>query len=237
MICPACGFANEDGALFCDKCKMDLEMPAPPVQASTPMSDQTETPAAPNPSSQEPIALEPVPLEPVATPTPATLDRAGSPITDTPVQQAPAATEPAPEPSLAEPDASPPPLPPKVEPAPEPSTMTLGSGPLTSPKLVVVRGQRMDVQYPLYPGKNYLGRTDDKPVDIDLEDQESQDRIWTSRQHAVITFEDGKLTVEDLNSLNGTFVNRTRVHPGQLKDLAVNDVIQVGTVHLKVIAG
>ena len=92
----------------------------------------------------------------------------------------------------------------------------------------------MDVQYPLYPGKNYLGRTDDKPVDIDLDDQEAPDRIWCSRQHAVITFENGRLTIEDLNSLNGTFVNRTRVHPGQVRDLHENDVIQVGTVHMKV---
>src|SRR5262249_13151191 len=120
----------------------------------------------------------------------------------------------------------PPPLP-AAPPAAEP----------TSPKLVVVRGQRMDVAYPLYPGKNYLGRTDDKPVDIDLEDQETSDRIWTSRQHAVVTLESGKLTVEDLNSLNGTFVNRTRVHPGQVRELNENDVVQVGTVHLKVVFG
>ena len=95
----------------------------------------------------------------------------------------------------------------------------------------------MDVTYPLFAGKNYLGRTDDKPVDIDLEDQESADRIWTSRQHAVITFDNGKLTIEDLNSLNGTFVNRTRVHPGQVRELHENDVVQVGTVHMKVVCG
>ncbi|HVK12537.1 MAG TPA: FHA domain-containing protein, partial [Gemmataceae bacterium] len=109
--------------------------------------------------------------------------------------------------------------------------------PPTNPKLVVLRGQRMDIVYPLYPGKNYLGRTDDKPVDIDLDDQEASDRIWTSRQHAVINYENGDLTIEDLNSLNGTFVNRSRVHPGQLKELRENDVIQVGTVHLKVVLG
>ena len=54
-------------------------------------------------------------------------------------------------------------------------------------------------------------------MDIDLDDQEAADRIWSSRQHAVITFENGTLTIEDLNSLNGTFVNRTRVHPGQVR--------------------
>src|SRR5262245_34752022 len=134
---------------------------------------------------------------------------------------------------------SPPPLPATAaEPSgSEATTAPVSTTPIANPQLVVVRGQRMDVQYPVYPGKNYLGRTDDKPVDIDLEDQESQDRIWTSRQHAVITFEEGKLTLEDLNSLNGTFVNRNRVHPGQVKELQPNDVIQVGTVHMKVVLG
>ena len=65
MICPACGSVNEDGALFCDKCKSDLEMPAtvPPLQAATPMTDQLQTPAAP--PTEEPIPLEPITLEPV----------------------------------------------------------------------------------------------------------------------------------------------------------------------------
>ena len=102
-------------------------------------------------------------------------------------------------------------------------------------RLVVIRGMKIDMQYPLYPGKNYLGRTDDKPVDIDLDDQEAPDRIWCSRQHAVITLENGQLTIEDLNSLNGSFVNRARVYPGQAKELRENDVIQIGTVHMKLL--
>ena len=71
-------------------------------------------------------------------------------------------------------------------------------------------------------------------MDVNLEGQEAADRVWSSRQHAVITLGDGTLTIEDLNSLNGTFVNRVRVYPGQKRSLAVNDVVQVGTVQLKV---
>jgi pSer/pThr/pTyr-binding forkhead associated (FHA) protein len=71
-------------------------------------------------------------------------------------------------------------------------------------------------------------------VDIDLEDQEPPDRIWTSRQHALISFEEGGLMIEDLNSANGTFVNRARIYPGQKRPLNVNDVIQIGTVQMKV---
>ncbi len=103
----------------------------------------------------------------------------------------------------------------------------------SKPKLVVFRGQKVNAEYPLYEGDNYIGRADDKPVDIDLEDQEPPDRIWSSRQHAIITFEDGRLAIEDLNSTNGTFVNRTRVHPGQKRPLQINDVIQVGTVQMR----
>ncbi len=232
MNCPVCGFANEDGALFCDKCKSDLEMPAPPVQASTAMNDQSANPAEtpPGASNEEPIPLEPVALEPVAQSSFATVDQANLG-TETPVELA--AGEPGAEPSAG----GPPPLPHEEAAAThEPSTATLTPEPLTSPKLATVRGLRMDLQYPIYPGKNYVGRMDDKPVDIDLTDQESEERVWASRQHAVITFEDGNLAVEDLNSLNGTFVNRNRVHPGEVKQLSANDVIQIGTVHLKVLA-
>jgi len=101
------------------------------------------------------------------------------------------------------------------------------------PRLVVLRGLKINVEYPIYEGQNYIGRADEKPVDIDLDDQEPPDRVWSSRQHALIIFENGELSLEDLNSANGTFVNRTRVYPGQKRNLAPNDVVQVGTVQMK----
>ena len=97
------------------------------------------------------------------------------------------------------------------------------------------RGQKRNAEYPIYPGLNFIGRADEKPVDIDLDDQEPPDRVWSSRQHALVTFEQGKLAIEDLNSANGTFVNRVRIYPGQKRDLAVGDVLQVGTVQMKLI--
>jgi hypothetical protein len=103
------------------------------------------------------------------------------------------------------------------------------------PRLLVLRGQKINVEYPLYDGDNYIGRADERPVDIDLEDQEPPDRIWSSRQHALIRSENGTLVIEDLNSSNGTFVNRTRLYPGQKRVLNVNDIIQIGTVQMKVL--
>lgn len=105
--------------------------------------------------------------------------------------------------------------------------------PGTVPKLVVLRGLKLQVEYPIYEGNNFIGRADEKPVDIDLDDQEPPDRVWSSRQHALITFGNGELHLEDLNSANGTFVNRTRIYPGQKRGLQPGDVIQVGTVQMK----
>jgi len=101
------------------------------------------------------------------------------------------------------------------------------------PTLVVQRGLKLNVEYPIYEGITFIGRSDEKPVDIDLDDQEPPDRVWSSRQHCLISFENGELNLEDLNSANGTFVNRTRVYPGTKHRLSPNDVIQVGTVQLK----
>ena len=58
--------------------------------------------------------------------------------------------------------------------------------------------------------------------------------MWASRNHAVVTLADGVLTVEDLNSTNGTYVNRHRVGPGAKRPLKVDDVLQIGTIQLKV---
>jgi hypothetical protein len=104
------------------------------------------------------------------------------------------------------------------------------------PRLRVLRGQKLNHEYPIYEGVNYLGRRDDEPIDIDLEDQEPADRIWTSRKHAAIHFLNGVLEIEDLNSLNGTFVNRTRVAPGHRRALAINDIVQVGTIQMRILA-
>ena len=101
--------------------------------------------------------------------------------------------------------------------------------------LLVVRGAKPNTEYPIYEGQNILGRADQKPVDVDLEIQEFPDRVWSSRQHAVIVCENGSLTLEDLNSSNGTFVNRTRIQTGQKQTLRANDIIQIGEVQLKVV--
>ena len=113
------------------------------------------------------------------------------------------------------------------DPLPTPSMPSFG--------LKVLRGLRVSVEYRLYDGRNLIGRADDRPVDIDLRDQEPRDTVWASRHHAVLTLAAGVLTVEDLHSTNGTYVNRHRVPPGTTRALSMDDVLQIGTIQLKVI--
>lgn len=212
--CSFCNYENEDDTAFCIKCKTDLTIP-------TPVVSPVARPAAFEPTHTDgdvpTLHLDQIPLvENLGRRSdgsrPACLPR--KPLLRTP----PIASAP------------------NVQSESSPSPLEAIS-PSVKPHLIVLRGEKIDLKYPLYPGKNFLGRTDDKPVDVDLEDQEPPDRIWTSRQHAVIHYENGVLALEDLNSLNGTFVNRTRVHPGQMRTLQGNDIIQVGTVQLRLILG
>jgi hypothetical protein len=244
--CPVCHFSNEDGALFCEQCKSDL--------ASVPVAAPAEAIPMAAVAVDEPIAdviLSPMPIEAIPLePVPEAKPLEPIPILEAlPVEATPAhpsdvaATHAAPAghavpPALAalEPEATMP-APPKAEAAPAPAapvaTPSLAGA---QPKLKVIRGLKIGVEFPIYPEYNYIGRADEKPVDIDLEDQEPPDRVWCSRQHSVIHFDEagGVLTIEDLNSSNGTYVNRNKVYPGQKKQLAPNDVVQIGTVHLKV---
>ncbi|MDY3561894.1 FHA domain-containing protein [Gemmata sp. JC673] len=107
--------------------------------------------------------------------------------------------------------------------------------PAVKPKLVVLRGMRIGAEYPIYEGRNVVGRFADKPVDIDLVSQESVEQIWCSRQHAVLVLDDGNVQIEDLNSLNGTWLNGVRVRAGQPRPVKPGDVVQVGTVQMKLI--
>lgn len=222
MKCPFCQYDNEDGALFCEQCKSDLGAvqpaaeEAPVAAAMVAEAEPVVAEAAPVFAEAEPVVAEAEPMVAEAAPVVAE----ASPVF---AEAAPVVAEAAPVVAEAAPPAA-------AAAAPESKTFPPGA----QPKLVAIRGQKLNAEYPLYEGNNFVGRADEKPVDVDLEDQEPPDRVWSSRQHAVITFENNVLAIEDLNSSNGTFVNRARIYPGQKCPLGVNDVVQIGTVQLKV---
>jgi hypothetical protein len=126
---------------------------------------------------------------------------------------------------------------------PEPDAAVIVTAPPAAPpprvcaRLVVLRGQRIGAEFPVYPGRNTIGRFVEKPVDIDLLPQEAEYQVWCSRLHAVVTFDKGAVVIEDLNSLNGTWVNGARVPPGHLRLLRPDDVVQIGTVQMRLEIG
>ncbi len=102
-------------------------------------------------------------------------------------------------------------------------------------KLKVVRGGRKDQEFPLEDGNNLVGRWDPETgsfpeVDLDADDPEAK----ISRKHALIRIAEGKITVEDIGSLNGTYVNRgARLQPGSPVELKSGDEIIIGKTFLK----
>jgi FHA domain/zinc-ribbon domain len=55
------------------------------------------------------------------------------------------------------------------------------------------------------------------------------DDVTVSRKHAVLTRGDRKFVIEDLGSLNGTFLNRHRIESAELSD---GDELQIGKYRL-----
>jgi hypothetical protein len=59
------------------------------------------------------------------------------------------------------------------------------------------------------------------------------DDVTVSRNHAVLLQQDGKFTVEDQGSLNGTFVNRHRIESAPLEE---GDELQIGKYRMTFIS-
>src|ERR1700733_843972 len=68
-----------------------------------------------------------------------------------------------------------------------------------------------------------IGRAPDNDIQID--------NLAVSNYHARVYVEAGSLVVEDLNSLNGSFLNDIRVERAMLKD---GDTIMIGKHHILV---
>ena len=104
-------------------------------------------------------------------------------------------------------------------------------------KLAVVRGGRKGQEFPLENGNNLVGRWDPETgsfpeVDLDADDPEAK----ISRKHALIRIDGGKITIEDIGSLNGTYVNRQpRLSPGSPVELKSGDEVIIGKTFLKLV--
>jgi pSer/pThr/pTyr-binding forkhead associated (FHA) protein len=93
---------------------------------------------------------------------------------------------------------------------------------IKGPALVVRSGGgRAGETFPLGAEQTTIGRSPD--CDIFLDD------VTVSRRHAVVTRNGNQLEIEDLGSLNGTFLNRRRIESGALSD---GDELQIGKYKL-----
>lgn len=81
-----------------------------------------------------------------------------------------------------------------------------------------------------------IGRQDAKGTfypDIDLSTDGGLE-AGVSRRHATILIENGNYLIEDLNSSNGTFVNRQRVVAGNRQRLQHGDEVRLGNILIRV---
>jgi hypothetical protein len=207
--CSECGYENIDGLDYCDGCGAKLTAaPAPAAESGGA--------AAPEPVAQPEPAAEPAPV--------AAAEEA--PAAPPPSEAPTGEIKPPPEPSVT-----------AAAPAAEPPPASAAAGSSSRAKLQVVRGGRKGQEFPLENGNNLVGRWDPETgafpeVDLDQDDPEAK----ISRKHALIRFEAGKITVEDIGSLNGTYVNRQpRLLPGNPVELKSGDEIIIGKTFLKLV--
>ena len=92
--------------------------------------------------------------------------------------------------------------------------------------LIVASGPRRGMHWSLPSGATEAGRDFDAPIFLD--------DVTVSRHHAEFTVEDQRLTVRDLGSTNGTYVNGRRTDGEHLE---AGDEVIIGRFHLVVARG
>ena len=101
--------------------------------------------------------------------------------------------------------------------------------------LEVVKGKEIGRVFPVAPGPNILGNAINGEPGIDLGSQEeASPRKMAARQAKLARGSNG-LSLSDLDSPGGTFVNRQRILSGQTRKLEPGDILQLAGVQLKVV--
>jgi pSer/pThr/pTyr-binding forkhead associated (FHA) protein len=99
-------------------------------------------------------------------------------------------------------------------------------GSIAGPTLVVRKGPEVGERFLLDRPTLSIGR--DGTRDIFLND------VTVSRDHASLSIGTDGVTLKDAGSLNGTYVNGSRVDEAALSD---GDSVQIGTFHMVFLAG
>lgn len=117
---------------------------------------------------------------------------------------------------------------------PEPSPSPAPAIPAIKAKLIVVQTGRVGQEFVITKDSVNIGRLDpDGGVFPEIDLTQDDPGTHVSRKHARIFFKDGKYFIEDLGSVNGTFVNRgPRLAPGVPQELKSGDEIIMGRTFL-----
>jgi FHA domain-containing protein len=231
IICPNCRAAHVQGTLFCEQCGSSLIGVLPVDEtgataapggsapgAAGPEEGQDSTPRAG--SGESTGVMPPAPEEAGAAPAaaavlanPLLVDSARSAEDDTPGTL--------PLPGTQERDTG---------------RVTVGSVPTRLRVLVLNTGRLTDwIDDPVI----HVGRTDRSAnvfPNIDLE-TDGGHNAGVSRRHVRISRQPDGYYLEDLGSINGTFLNRRRLSPGNPTELKDGDEVRLGNIVLRVVLG
>jgi len=228
--CTECGYENMDGLDYCDGCGAKLAAAEAPAAAAPPEPSAGGAIGAISSASEhhEPVheASEAPAAGPEAAPAAGTNGAAAS-------EAVAAESAPAPSSEAKTGEITPPP-----EAAPAAAAAVVPSAaPHFEAKLSLLRGGRKGQEFPLDGGQNFIGRWDPETgsfPEVDLEQDDPEAKI--SRKHALIIIEGGKITIEDIGSLNGTYVNRgNRLIPGTPLEIKAGDEVIIGKTFLKLV--
>ncbi|MBV8360793.1 MAG: FHA domain-containing protein [Deltaproteobacteria bacterium] len=237
--CSECGYENMDGLDYCDGCGAKLESAI--AQGASSASGQTvatsSTPSASTAISEARTPESAAVSEIATTGAPAAAIESGTAATAAAQSSASAESSSANEhiAVVPEPPAAKAPTGEMNAGAAAPVSSTEAATAPFKAKLSIIRGGRRGQEFELESGNNLVGRWDPETgafpeVDLDADDPEAK----VSRKHALIRIDAGKITIEDIGSLNGTYVNRQpRLQPGSPLDLKDGDEIIIGKTFLK----
>jgi hypothetical protein len=237
ITCPSCHMAAPAGAIFCDNCGYDLRTVSPVASPPIP-----PTQLVPDSGSGEIICPNCRHSNIVGS---AFCENCGTQLTQPPAPAAKPVPPAMPAPAAVAPaQAVPAPAPKVVPPTPPSEADTLVSEtppqPPAAPMLDSIPGrlvvQSLNISIPIPSGKQtvVIGRED--PVsgvfpDIDL-DPHGGHEAGVGRRHAQLVLQGGQLLLEDLDSVNGTVLNKVKMQPHKPQPLQSGDELRFGKMVL-----
>ena len=236
ITCPSCHMAAPAGAIFCDNCGYDLRT----VNAASPPLPPTQL--VQDSGSAEIICPNCRHSNIVGS---AFCENCGSQLTQITPPPVKPVQHPAPAPAAAPlPPVPPAPTPKVVPPTPPSEADTLvGEAPTAHPPAPVLESipgrfviQSLNISIPIPSGKQIvvIGRED--PVsgvfpDIDL-DLHGGHEAGVGRRHAQLVLQGGQVLLEDLDSVNGTVVNKVKLLPHKPQPVQHGDEVRFGKMLL-----